>query len=159
MQPEQYDQARAQRIQELEDLVDQQRKEMQALHAELASVESSGQDTSSQVLAGNKRARPDTDDTDEQLGQLTRKNRKLQEEATTMQTQLALLEKDLSASRDQLKAAKEHSSTRILSLRSNPTSDHEKIKQTTLDALQKENHDLLALLQSKKGGEATVPYS
>ncbi|KAH8172280.1 mitotic checkpoint protein [Sarocladium implicatum] len=160
MQPEQYDQARAQRIQELEDLVDQQRKEMQTLHTELASVESSGQEASPQVLAGNKRARPDTDDTDdtdEQLGQLTRKNRKLQEEVTTMQTQLALLEKDLAASREQLKAAKEHSSTRILSLRSNPTSDHEKIKQTTLDALQKENQDLLALLQSKKGGEANVP--
>lgn len=66
-----------------------------------------------------------------------------------MQTQVTLLEKDLSASREQLTAAKQHSQTRVLSMRSNPTADYEAIKRATLDALQKENKELLASLHSK----------
>jgi mitotic spindle assembly checkpoint protein MAD1 len=157
MQPEQFDQARAQRIQELEDLVDQYKTEVQSLHAELSSAEPSGAAATPQSLAGSKRARSESDDADEQLGQLNRKNRKLQEETSSLQTQIALLEKDLTATREQLKAAKQQSSTRILSLRSNPTSDHEKIKRSTLDALQKENKDLLAILRSKQDADPSVP--
>ncbi|EGR44849.1 uncharacterized protein TRIREDRAFT_111774 [Trichoderma reesei QM6a] len=155
MQPEGFDEARAARIQELEDMVDNYKMEVQRLHAELSSMEQSASQQSSSPLpqllsAGTKRSRAEDDAVHEQMGQLTRKNRKLQEELTSAQTQVAMLEKDLSTTREQLAAAKEQTKTRILSLRSNPTSDHEAIKRATLEALQKENRDLLATLRSRE---------
>ncbi|UKZ82720.1 hypothetical protein TrVFT333_010515 [Trichoderma virens FT-333] len=157
MQPEGFDETRVARIQELEDMVDNYKMEVQRLHGELSSM-----DVSSQLLpAGSKRSRAEDDAAQEQMGQLTRKNRKLQEELTSMQTQVAMLEKDLSTSREQLAAAKEQTKTRVLSLRSNPTSDYEAIKRATLEALQKENKELLATLRSKQTDPAIplVPTS
>ncbi|TFB01406.1 Spindle assembly checkpoint component MAD1 [Trichoderma ghanense] len=156
MQPEGFDESRAARVQELEDMVDNYKMEVQRLHAELSSMDqSASQQASSSPLpqllsAGTKRSRADDDAAHEQMGQLTRKNRKLQEELTSAQTQAAMLEKDLSTTREQLAAAKEQTKTRILSLRSNPTSDHEAIKRATLEALQKENRELLATLRSRE---------
>jgi mitotic spindle assembly checkpoint protein MAD1 len=165
MQPEEFDEARAARIQELESLVDTYKRELQAVHAQLSASESTNPisiPTTPQPLAGSKRANPDSDSggSHEQFGQLTRKNRKLQEEINTLQTKIAMQEKELAVNKQQLTAAKEHSSTRILSLRSNPTSDYEAIKQSTLDALQKENKDLLATLRSSKHApkDANIPY-
>lgn len=155
MQHEQYDDARAVRIRELEELVDGYKEEVQILHKELSSKEPSSADTPSQSAVGIKRTRSE-DDGHEQLGQLSRKNRKLQEGVAELQTQVALLERDLSAAREQLAAAKERGQTRVLSLRSNPTSDHEAIKRSTLEALQRENKDLLATLRSKNG-DSTIP--
>ena len=156
MQPEQYDETRTARVRELEALVDSYKAEIQSLHGELSTREPS---TPSQPLAGNKRSHSD-DGAQEQLGQLTRKNRKLQEDMTAMQTKVAMLEKDVAAKQDQLSAYTEHSQTRVLSLRSNPTSDYEAIKRSTLTSLQKENADLLAQLQSKgKSGVPVVPTS
>ncbi|KAG5993307.1 hypothetical protein E4U54_003404 [Claviceps lovelessii] len=166
MQPEQHDETRAARIKELESLVDEYKSEVQSLHSELSAMEVNaeagiGTETgaSSHSAAGAKRSRADDDDAQEQLGQLTRKNRKLQEDVTALHTKVALLEKDLSANRAQLSAAKEHSSTRILSLRSNPTSDFEAIKRSTLEALKKENSDLLIQLRSRDTGanNSSVP--
>lgn len=161
MQPEQFDEARAARIHELETLVDTYKAELQTANEQLSANESTStlnMPTTPQPLAGTKRSNPDSDSSNtnqEQFGQLTRKNRKLQEEIATLQTQIAMQEKELSVHKQQLAAAKEHSSTRVLSLRSNPTSDHEAIKRSTLDALQKENKDLLATLRSKNA--ATKP--
>lgn len=157
MQPEKYDEAKVKRVQELETIIDNYRKEVETLHAELSSKDTNGAPSTPQPAAGNKRSRVDEEEFQEQLGQLTRKNRKLQEELSSTQTKVALLEKDLSANKEQLAAAKEHSQTRILSLRSNPTSNYEAIKRDTLEALQKENHDLLATLRSK-GKDPTVAY-
>lgn len=158
MQPDQFDEARASRVQELESLIDEYKAEIQTLHAQLSSVEPVlAIPTTPQPLAGTKRSQPDSDSNNEQLGQLSRKNRKLQEELSALQTELTLQQKELAATRDQLAAAKEHNSTRILSLRSNPTSDHEAIKQSTLNALQKENKELLATLRSKKS-DPTIPF-
>ncbi|RGP75772.1 mitotic spindle assembly checkpoint mad1 [Fusarium sporotrichioides] len=148
LQPEQFDQARAQRVQELEDLVDQYKKEVQTLHAELSSLEPSSTGAP-QPVTGSKRSRTEDDSTQEQLGQLTRKKRKLEEELTKAQNKISLLEKDLSTSREQLKAAKQSTQTRVLSLKSNPTSDFEAIKRSTLKALKKENEELLATLRGK----------
>ncbi|WXC65039.1 hypothetical protein SNK03_010847 [Fusarium graminearum] len=147
LQPGQFDQARVQRVQELEDLVDQYKKEVQTLHAELSSLEPST--GAPQPVTGSKRSRVEDDSTQEQLGQLTRKKRKLEEELTKSQNKISLLEKDLSTSREQLKAAKQSTQTRVLSLKSNPTSDFEAIKRSTLKALKKENEELLATLRGK----------
>ncbi|KAJ4120070.1 coiled-coil domain-containing protein mad1 [Fusarium equiseti] len=157
LQPEQFDQARAQRVQELEELVDQYKKEVQTLHAELSSLEPSTTGTP-QPVTGSKRSRAEDDSTQEQLGQLTRKKRKLEEELTKAQNKIALLEKDVSTSREQLKAAKQSTQTRVLSLKSNPTSDFEAIKRSTLEALKKENEDLLATLRGKSS-TSMIPTS
>ena len=157
LQPEQFDQARAQRVQELEELVDQYKKEVQTLHVELSSLEPSATGTP-QPVTGSKRSRAEDDSTQEQLGQLTRKKRKLEEELTKAQNKIALLEKDVSTSREQLKAAKQSTQTRVLSLKSNPTSDFEAIKRSTLEALKKENEDLLATLRGKSS-TSMIPTS
>ncbi|CAJ0541367.1 Ff.00g080150.m01.CDS01 [Fusarium sp. VM40] len=155
LQPEQFDQARSQRVQELEELVDKYKTEVQNLHAELSAVEPSATGTP-QPATGSKRSRAEDDSTQEQLGQLTRKKRMLEEQVTKFQNKMALLEKDLSTSREQLQAAKQQTQTRVLSLKSNPTSDFEAIKRSTLEALKKENEDLLAKLRSN-GGSSSVP--
>ncbi|VZH97324.1 unnamed protein product [Fusarium fujikuroi] len=155
LQPEQFDQARVQRVQELEDLVDKYKMEVQNLHAELSSIEPSAPSTP-QPTTGSKRSRAEDDSSQEQLGQLTRKKRMLEEQLTKSQNKIVLLEKDLSTSKEQLKAAKQQTQTRVLSLKSNPTSDFEAIKRSTLEALKKENEDLLATLQSKTAN-SSVP--
>ncbi|KAF3355070.1 Putative helicase mot1 [Verticillium dahliae VDG1] len=149
LQPENYDEGKARRIKELEELIDQYKSETQALAAEMASLQTT------QPTTGNKRPRID-DGTDEndaglsaQLAELTRKKRKLQDEFSALQSQHALTVKELSVAQEQLKAAKKSSKTRVLSLRSNPTSDYEAIKLSTLKALQTENAELLAHMQSR----------
>ncbi|PHH63645.1 hypothetical protein CDD81_5626 [Ophiocordyceps australis] len=136
MQPDTYNQSTTLRLRELETLVDKESNEI---------------DTPVKAAAGIKRAHSQDDEShQEQLGQLNRKNRKLQDELADLQTKLALAEKDLLSSREQLSAAKLQNQTRVLSLRSNPTWDNEAIKRSTLEALQKENNDLLATLRSKQ---------
>ncbi|CAI4214892.1 unnamed protein product [Parascedosporium putredinis] len=130
-QPEQHDQVRAQRIQELEDLVDQYKAEVQALHGELSAPAEPVT-----PVAGSKRQRsvePAGGPSHEQMGQLVRKNRKLQDEFTALQTKLALSEKEL----------------------------FEAVKTSTLEALKKENAELLAHMQNPKSTSSfpTMPAS
>ncbi|TVY54386.1 Spindle assembly checkpoint component MAD1 [Lachnellula cervina] len=139
-QPESVDEAKLKRISELEDMVEQYRQEP-------AQVEA----------AGTKRPRDDSED-NERVGQLSRKNRKLQEDLTTLQTNIKVLKKELSVSQERLTAASQQSKTRILSLRSNPTAEVEAIKMSTLNGLRQENADLLAQLQGSKS-VPTIPAS
>ncbi|KAL3427526.1 spindle assembly checkpoint component mad1 [Phlyctema vagabunda] len=151
-QSENTDAQKLQRIQELEDMVDKYRQEVQTLEGDLAKTES----TPALDTVGNKRPRASSED-NEQLGQLTRKNRKLQEEISTLQTSIKVLKKELSVTKERLEVATTQSKTRILSLRSNPTSDAEAIKLSTLTALRKENADLMSQLQN--GHPQSVPVS
>jgi len=154
-QPENVDESRIKRIQELEDMVDQYRQEVQTLHGELATRETPS--VPATETTGTKRPRDDSEG-NERLGQYARKNRKLQDELTTLQTSTKLLQKELSVTKERLTSANQASKTRILSLRSNPTSDYEAIKLSTLDALRKENADLLVQLHNS-GPVASVPTS
>ncbi|TVY92093.1 Spindle assembly checkpoint component [Lachnellula willkommii] len=129
-QPENVDEAKLKRISELEDMVEQYRQE---------------------------RPRDDSED-NERVGQLSRKNRKLQEDLTTLQTSIKVLKKELSVSQERLTAASQQSKTRILSLRSNPTAEVEAIKMATLNGLRHENADLLAQLQGSQS-VPTIPAS
>ncbi|RDA96291.1 hypothetical protein CP533_1628 [Ophiocordyceps camponoti-saundersi (nom. inval.)] len=154
MQPERYDETRAGRIQELEALIDKYKAEVQAVHAELSSVP---------ATSGTKRPHEADQDGDENslqvpLGQLTRKNRRLQEELAEVQTRAALLDKDLAACREQLSAAQQQARTRVLSLRSNPTSDHEAVQRSTLEALRRAHDDLLATVRNGRP-DAAIPTS
>lgn len=158
LQPESVDQQKLRRIQELEDLVDKYKAEVSTLHADLSSIESAST-SPVQPVVGSKRPRETDEAEHEQLGQLARKNRKLQSEFSDLQTAHRLLQKEHEVTTSQLTSAKEQLKTRILSLRSNPTSDHEATKAATLAALKLENAELKAHIERKPTLFATVPAS
>jgi len=159
LQPDSVDEAKAKRIQELEDLVDQFKTEVSTLHAELTSLESASA-SPAQPVVGSKRPREgDASAESEQLGQLARKNRKLQSELAEVQTAHRLLQKEHEVASEQLAAVKEQLKTRVLALRSNPTSDYEAVKVETLKSLRLENAELLAHIQRQPTLFATVPAS
>ncbi len=136
-----FDEAKAQRISQLEEMVTSYSTEVQKLQGELA--------TKAKVEGApvtRKRAREE-EEPSERVGELTRKNRKLQDELTSAQNSAKLLNKELKAAQKQLKAAQEHKQVRILQLRDNPTSNVEAIKQSTLEALKEENEALLTQLR------------
>lgn len=145
-QPENFDESKSRRIQELEDLVDKYKTEVQALHSEISTSETII-NSPSQPATGSKRPRTeDMEEEHEQLGQPARKNRKLQDELSNLQTAHQLAQKELSVAQEQLSAAKESSKIRVLSLRNNPTSDFENVKLATLKELRDENSHLRKLI-------------
>ncbi|KAI2624418.1 spindle assembly checkpoint component Mad1 [Hypoxylon sp. NC1633] len=141
-----FDQNKVDRVFELEQLVDKYKEEIQALHQELSALESSADTT--QPAVGSKRGHSDESES-EQLGELNRKRRKLADDLAKFQTQYQLLQKEHEVLQSRLAAAESANKTRILSLRSNPTSDLEAIKASTLQALKQENKELLAQLQKE----------
>jgi mitotic spindle assembly checkpoint protein MAD1 len=144
--PERHSEERSHKIQELQDLVDEHRKEVDRLHAELSAFET--EQPSSTPTIGSKRKHED--DSDERLGEILRKNRKLQEDYNQLQTQNAVLDSEIRAQSKQLESFKSSSSrTRILELRNNPTAKVQAIKQSTLDALEAENDALKAQLEGR----------
>ncbi|KAK2630559.1 hypothetical protein QTJ16_001379 [Diplocarpon rosae] len=155
-QPESVDTAKIQRIQELEDMVEKYRQEVESLNTELSTNEMLPPPVPSPT--STKRRRDDAEES-EQLGQLSRKNRKLQDDLSTQQTTVKLLQKELAVTQERLQALSEHSKTRVLSLRSNPTSDFEAIKMSTLNVLRQENADLLSQLRTKQPALSSVPLS
>ncbi|KAI0387907.1 spindle assembly checkpoint component Mad1 [Hypomontagnella monticulosa] len=151
---ENFDQSKADRVSELEQLVDKYKEEVQALHTELSSLESP--DTTAQPAVGSKRNRSDESE-NEQLGELNRKRRKLADDLSKVQTQYQVLQKEHEVLQSRLTAAESANKTRILSLRSNPTSDVEAIKMSTLQALKKENTELLAQLRKEARRKPDIP--
>lgn len=141
------DEAKAQRITQLEEMVTAYSREVQTLQAELAAAPKP-----TEILAPAnplKRARDENDapEVTERLGELTRKNRKLQDELSAAQNSAKLLNKELRVAQKQLKAAQEHKQVRVLELRDNPTANMEAIKMSTLNALKEENAALIAQLR------------
>ena len=150
-----FDEQKAKRITDLEALVDELRKELQTLNSELEKLE---QSTPAPPQTPLKRPREDDPD-DHQLGQLSRKNRKLQDTLSTIQSSHAILQSEKSALQTQLTSLQESAKTRILTLQSNPTSNHEAIKQTTLNTLRRENADLLSTLNNSTTPTSPPPQS
>lgn len=148
------DEQKTKRIQELEALVDEYRKELQTLHEGLAKQKD---DPMAREAPGTKR--PREEEADDRLGQLSRKNRKLQDEIATLQQSSALLQKELQVSKTQVSSLQQTSRTRILELRSNPTAEHEAVKLSTLETLRAENKALLAKLEGQPYNTDTVPIS
>ncbi|GAP86398.1 putative Spindle assembly checkpoint component MAD1 [Rosellinia necatrix] len=154
-----FDQQKADRISELEKLIDTYKEEVQTLHKELSTAESTG---TLEPAVGSKRSH--TDETEnEQLGELNRKRRKLADDLSKLQSAHQLLQKEHEVTRSRLRAAESANKTRILSLRSNPTSKFEAIKTATLAALKQENQELLAQLSREARrspkGLALIPAS
>jgi len=141
--PERHSEEQAQKVQNLQDLVDEYRKEVDKIHADLSVSEKQQPST----LPPTSTKRKLDDDSDDRLGELLRKNRKLQDEFNELQTRNAVLDNEVHAQSKQLESFRSSSSrTRILELRNNPTATTQAIKQTTLDALHAENETLKAQL-------------
>ena len=149
----QFDAQKTKRIQDLESLVDQYRLEIQTLSCDLSKHDNSSTNPPPESLK-----RPREDDSDDRLGQLSRKNRKLQDSLTALHTTHTLLLSDLTAAKSQLASFQKSSQTRILALRSNPTAEAEGIKLSTLNSLREENRALLAQLEGA-GGLDMVPLA
>ncbi|ORY64842.1 spindle assembly checkpoint component Mad1 [Pseudomassariella vexata] len=145
-EPEKVDHEKVDRISQLEQLVDQYKAEVEALHKELSPADSSQANGVPQPAVGSKRAREEELES-EQIGELNRRRRKLADELSKEKTATQVLRKELSVIKSRLEAAETHNKTRVLSLRSNPTSDFEAIKVATLNALKAENAQLLSQLQ------------
>ncbi|KAL8739263.1 MAG: hypothetical protein Q9190_007864, partial [Brigantiaea leucoxantha] len=144
-----FDEQKRKRIQDLETLVDQYRTELQTLNSDLTKREEESQAPPPPSTSSLKRSLEDPSQDSAMLGQLSRKNRSLQNSLTTLQTTNAQLTSDLNATKSHLSSLRSSHQTRILALRSNPTSDHEAIKLSDISILRRENSALLArLLQS-----------
>lgn len=151
-----FDEQKQKRIQDLESVVDQYRIELQTLNNELSKREDNHPMAE---MHGLKRAREETEEPDDRLGQLSRKNRKIQDDLSALQQSHALLQKEFLACQTQLTSLQQSSRTRILSLRSNPTADAEAIKLSTLTSLRTENKALLAQLEGALHATKVVPIS
>ncbi|WPH00595.1 spindle assembly checkpoint component mad1 [Acrodontium crateriforme] len=156
--PEQIDEARSQRIHELEDMVEQHRAEIQTLNMELKNVESQAV-AQAGAESPRKRSREEEEESEERMGELRRKIRSLQADIDKLQTQNQMLEAERKANESQIKSLKESSKTRVLEFRNNPTSQFEAIKMSTLKTLRDENAALLDQLEGKPSGVKVVPIS
>lgn len=107
-------------------------------------------------------AGPDNDG-GERLAEQMRKTRNLQAEVDRLGGELSDARKEVEVLTNRLHDAEAATETkhRILELRANPTAKHEAIKREMLEALRKENEDLLAVVQNNANGspDATVPAS
>jgi mitotic spindle assembly checkpoint protein MAD1 len=126
LHPETYDAAKTDRVKEMEDLVDQYRKEVETLQKECNSI-----DRPVSIAAGQKRPL-DTEEVDERVGELRR---------------IKLIESEYKAQHSQLKKLKESSRTRVLEFKANPTADAEALKLKTVRTLREANTQLLTQLQ------------
>jgi mitotic spindle assembly checkpoint protein MAD1 len=156
MQPDSYDAAKSQRITELESLVDEHRKELTKLQKELASIEKL--DPIATPTTGQKRPLP-TDETDERVGELRRKNRELTDTLSELEKKLKLIQTEYKAQHSQLKKLKESTRTRVLELKSNPTADAEALKLSTVRTLRAAHAQLLAQLSAGTAAPKTVPFA
>jgi mitotic spindle assembly checkpoint protein MAD1/[phosphatase 2A protein]-leucine-carboxy methyltransferase len=154
MQPENYDATRAARIQQLEELIDEYRKEVETLQKELNAAEK----PALTVAAGQKRSL-DSEEVDERIGELRRKNRQLQDELAESHKRIKVLETEYRAQNSQLKKLKEASRTRVLELKSNPTADAEALKLSTVRTLREANAELLARLEGAQPSPTSVPLA
>ncbi|KAH8659199.1 putative spindle assembly checkpoint component MAD1, partial [Tricladium varicosporioides] len=132
-QPESVDEAKLKRIQELEDLVEQYRQEVETLHTDLALQEkavATPEVAPAAEVVRSKRPRDESED-NERLGQLSRKNRKLQDELSALQANTNLLQTELSVAKERIKAADKQSQTRLQHI---PTSQLEAARRDVKDA-------------------------
>ncbi|MCJ1357131.1 MAG: coiled-coil domain-containing protein mad1 [Icmadophila ericetorum] len=144
------------RVHDLELLLHQHRIEIETLHNDLSGQ---ADKTMLDVKSISLKRTHDDADTDERLGVITRKNRKLQADLVTIQQSYNLLQHELIAAKSQLSSLQESTRTRIISLRSNSTSDFEALKLNTITTLRAENKALLAQLSGEPHAAKVVPTS
>ncbi|KAK9248762.1 spindle assembly checkpoint component Mad1 [Lipomyces tetrasporus] len=142
-----YDKQKAGRIEKLESILEDSKKEIAKLTDELKQAEKSNTGQ-----AVNVRKHTLDNDDDDRMGELLRRNRKLQDECTALinkeelaRKEIAVLEKRIAALEQAKKAQ-----VRVLELRDNPAAKDKIVKKKMLDVLQKENNSLLAQLDGRR---------
>lgn len=148
-----FDPQRAEQIQRLEGLVNEYKSEIENLHTQISTLESSPsaaqpvQPVQPPQIACQKRPAESQEVDDGELGRQLRKNKNLQTLLEKGKKESAMLATQLQATRSQLKALRASSSVRLLELRDNPTATHQAIQASTLRTLKQENTDLMAQLR------------
>ncbi|KAL8656628.1 MAG: hypothetical protein Q9226_002610 [Calogaya cf. arnoldii] len=153
-----FDEQKTKRIQDLESLVDNYRQELQAINESVSKNESQQQAQES-AFSLSSRKRPRDENGDDLTGQLSRKNRSLQDALSALQTTHAQVVADFSATKSQLHSLQQDSRTRILTLRSNPTDNHISLRQQEIDGLRAENKALLAQFVPSSQPNSSSPPS
>ncbi|KAA8914560.1 spindle assembly checkpoint component Mad1 [Sphaerosporella brunnea] len=144
-----FDEQKAQRIQELEGMLEAYKAEIEELKATVAAFQ--GTET-----AGSKKRPLEVNGNDERLGELMRRNRQLQDDIMHLQQKETVLNKEIEALQFRL-TSMEGTSTRILQLKDNPTAREQAVKVSELKALKEENAALLAQLEGREGELRMVP--
>ncbi|KAF3939934.1 hypothetical protein ABW19_dt0205622 [Dactylella cylindrospora] len=148
-----YDDQKSQRIEELEGLLGDHKREIEALTKQLGDRE--------MVVAASPPTKRPRNEQGEPLASehLSKRIKVLQDELDEVQHahQLALIE--VKALQKQLAAAETTSRLRVLQLKDNPVARHEITKAETLNTLRQENQTLLAQLEGQPGGAKLVPIS
>ena len=158
--PEKANEDHVKRVNELEQMLEEYRSELNTLHADLSKLEAQPPAAAPvPAQSPKKRSHSELDSDDERLGELKRKTRTLQTSLDDLQTRNAVLEGELKASNSQLASLKESSRTRVLEYRNNPTAEVEAIKMATLRTLREENAALLAQVEGKQPPGKVVPIS
>ncbi|KAL8673139.1 MAG: hypothetical protein Q9168_002436 [Polycauliona sp. 1 TL-2023] len=153
-----FDEQKIKRIQDLETLVDNYRQELQAVNESMSKKESQ-EEAPENSLSLSSRKRPRDENEDDLTGQLSRKNRSLQDALSTLQSTHAQVIADFSAAKSQLHSFQQDSRTRILTLRSNPTDNHISLRQQEIDGLRAENKALLAQFVPSSQPNSSSPPS
>lgn len=155
------DEQKSEHIAQLERLLNEHREELHKLHEELSKKEESTPSDDSSAARGIKRpfSPAENEANHERLAVLVRKNRTLQDTLTKSEQSVELLRRELEAVKSHLSSLQAQSRTRILELRSNPTSDFENLKLSTLNTLRAENRDLLKQLREETKNIKLVPAS
>ncbi|KAK9452780.1 spindle assembly checkpoint component Mad1 [Dipodascopsis uninucleata] len=146
-----YDKQKAGRIENLENLLEEAKQEIAKLTSELQERERTRASTDSQSLLGSrKRSADDTED--ENVGNLLRRNRQLQDECTALIRKEENAQRDISALEKQIRALEESkiAQVRVLEFRDNPAARDQAVKKQMLDTLQQENNALLAQLEDRR---------
>ncbi|WEW54940.1 coiled-coil domain-containing protein mad1 [Emydomyces testavorans] len=163
MNPEEnrIDVQKSEHIAQLESLLSEHREEIHKLHEELSKQEQSAAPSDTQAMRGVKRplSPAESDADSERLAVLVRKNRTLQDTLSKSEQSVELLRRELEAAKSHLSSLQAQSRTRILELRSNPTSDFENLKLSTVTTLRAENRDLLKQLRGENKDVKMVPAS
>ncbi|KAL8999419.1 MAG: hypothetical protein Q9169_001733 [Polycauliona sp. 2 TL-2023] len=153
-----FDEQKIKRIQDLEALVDNYRQELQTVNESVSKNESQEQ-APENSFSLSSRKRPRDENEEDLTGQLSRKNRTLQDALSTLQTTHAQVIADFSATKSQLHSLQQDSRTRILTLRSNPTDNHISLRQQEIDGLRAENKALLAQFVPSSQPNSSSPPS
>ncbi|KAI5797685.1 spindle assembly checkpoint component Mad1 [Geopyxis carbonaria] len=135
-----YDAQKSERIQELESLLDAYKDEVEKLKVASAV----GQNES----PSPSRKRPADGLDDHGVGELSRRNRQLQDDLDKLERSNALFCNEISALKFQL-SSMENTSIRVLQLKDNPTSREQSVKSSLLESLRQENTALLAQIDGR----------
>ena len=157
-----FDEQKSRQVAEQQALIDEYKNELKKAHEEADSrQEKSPPKQQEEEPRGVKRHLSPTEDEaeGERLAVLVRKNRTLLESLSKAEQSATLMNRELEATKTQLKSLQSRSRTRILELRDNPTTQTENLKFSTITTLKEENQALLAQLHNQHPNIKVVPLS